>query len=427
MKREKGIYRPKLPSSPTTLPKGQRCKHKEHGTTDVCRGCRAIFGKVFWVRYSVNGRFIRESTECTTKKGAQEFLDKQRGKAANGEVILPKVSRIRYEDVAEDLRQHYKTTGERKLKEAESRLAHLDCFFQGRRVSGIGAADVTRFVSARQADGASNGTINRDLGVLGRMFRVAYKNNKLMRLPVITKLREADPRAGFFEAEQFKAVRRHLRSDLQVAVTIGYTFGWRMQSEILTLTLAQVDLNACTLRLDPGKSKNGRGRNVYLTPELLAMLREQVDRVEVLSLSLGRPIPYLFPILEKGPHQGNQLLDFRKAWHTACRAAMLEGLTGEALEQKKAEMKVNPKLGLLGALRHDLRRTAVRNLVRAGVSEKVSMTLTGHKTRSVFDRYDIVSEGDMKEAARKIAGQTSHSTLLANQAQKQEGVPLGTH
>jgi hypothetical protein len=72
MKREKGIYRPKLPSSPTTLPKGQRCKHKDHGTTDVCPGCKAIFGKVFWVRYSADGRFIRESTECTTKKGAQE-------------------------------------------------------------------------------------------------------------------------------------------------------------------------------------------------------------------------------------------------------------------------------------------------------------------------------------------------------------------
>ena len=136
------------------------------------------------------------------------------------------------------------------------------------------------------------------------------------------------------------------------------------------------------------------------------------------------PSTYLFPILDKGPYQGERLLDFKKAWHTACRAAMLEGLTGEALETKKAEMKANPKLGLLGALRHDLRRTAVRNLVRAGVSEKVSMTLTGHKTRSVFDRYDIVSEGDLKEAARKIAG---NSTLLANQAQKQEGVPLGTH
>jgi integrase len=415
----KGLYRPKLPASPRTLPLGQKCTDPSHGLADECPSCKAIFGKVWWCSYAANGRAIRESTGCTTKGEAQRFLDSRKGKVADGQAILPRLDRIPYEEVAADLRLDYKTTGKRKLKEAESRLAHLDRFFQGRRVASIGKVDITQFVAARQTDGASNGTINRDLAVLGKMLRVACDNNKLLRMPVIQKLREANPRSGFFERSQFDAVKRHLRPDLQVATSIAFYFGWRTQSEVLTLNLSQVDLNACTIRIEPGGSKNREARTVYLTPELHSLLQAQVDRVELLSMSLGRPIPYLFPILDKGPHQGERLLDFRKAWRTACKAAMLEGLTGEALETRKAEMKANPKLGLLGSLRHDFRRTAVRNMVRSGVSERVAMQITGHKTRSVFDRYCIVSPADLKEAARKIGG---NFTPTSHPAQKEEGL-----
>jgi integrase len=99
-----------------------------------------------------------------------------------------------------------------------------------------------------ERDGVANGTINRELATLIRMLGLAYDNKKVMLLPVIPKPTEAKPRAGFFEPAQFAAVRRHLRPDLQVAVTIAYQFGWRMQSEVLALMLSQVDLTAGTLR-----------------------------------------------------------------------------------------------------------------------------------------------------------------------------------
>src|SRR5262249_7888691 len=208
--------------------------------------------------------------------------------------------------------------------------------------------------------GVSNGTINRELAILIRMLRLAYENGKLFRLPVIRKLKEAAPRAGFFEREQYEAVRRRLRPDLRVAVTIAYTFGWRMRSEVLRLERRHLDLEAGTLRLDAGMTKNDEGRMVYLTPGLVPLLGEQLERVRVVERKTGAIIRYLSPYMGGCQRIGQRRRDFRKAWIKACERA-----------------------GSPGMLRHDFRRTAVRNMVNAGVSERVAMTVTGHKTRSV--------------------------------------------
>ncbi len=146
-------------------------------------------------------------------------------------------------------------------------------------------------------------------------------------------------REGFFEPDQYEAVRRHLSEDLQVAVAIAYTFGWRMQSEILMLERRHVDLDAGTLRLDPGMTKNDDGHVAYLTPELRAALVGQLERVKALERRLGRIVPYVFPHRGKGRRR-----DFRRAWATACT-----------------------KAGLPGRHRHDFRRTAVRNMERHSV------------------------------------------------------------
>ena len=250
-----------------------------------------------WLKYYVNGRAIRESTRTDKLSEAKRMLDERKGRAAIGLPIPRRLDRIRYEDIAADLRTHYETTGERELKEAAARLKPLGCFFTGRRVVDIDGALVSRYVKMRQDEGRANGTINREIDVLGRMLKLAYENKKLLRLPVLHKLKEADPRKGFMERPQFETVRRHLRPDLQVAVTIAYTFGWRTQSEVLTLGLSQLDLENGVLRLHPGTTKNKDGRVVYLTPELHSLLRDQVDRVKQLSRQLNRIVPYLFPHL----------------------------------------------------------------------------------------------------------------------------------
>ncbi len=340
-------------------------------------------GAVWWAKYYVNGRPIRESTRTDKQKEAERFLKDREGRAATGQPVLPRADRIRYDEVAEDLRRHYETSGERDLKEADARLKRLRAFFTGRRVANINATDAERYVQARQADGVGNSTINLELAMLMKMLRCAYERGKVLRLPVIHKLKEPAPRQGFFEPEQFNAVRRRLPEDIQVAVSIAYTYGWRMQSEVLSLELAQVNIEAGTLELYAGRTKNGEGRLVYLTPELKALLVAQVRRVKQLSRALNQVIPYLFPHLDER-QKGERIRDFTRRWKSAC-----------------------VETGVPGLLRHDLRRTGVRNLVNAGVPERVAMKITGHKTRSVFDRYHIVSPGDLQEATRKLTGTIS--------------------
>ncbi len=142
------------------------------------------------------------------------------------------------------------------------------------------------------------------------------------------------------------------------------------------------------MRLDAHTTKNGEGRVFPLTPELRELLEEQRRQADALARTRSLIVPWVFFRLvaharggEKFPHP---ILTFKVAWTQACRAA-----------------------GCPGRIPHDLRRTAVRNLVRAGVSESVAMRLTGHKTRSVFDRYNIVSDGDLREAVRKLAAKAT--------------------
>jgi len=349
-------------------------------------GALYLRGGKCWCKYYVGGQPRRESTEKgkNQKKLAADFLKAREGAVATGAPTPPKLDRILYDEIRGDLRTHYETTGRRDLSEVDARLSYLNRFFDGRRAVSITPTLVTDYVASRQASKTnagsvpSNRTINIELAILKRMLRLAYKHGKLLRVPSFDMLKEAPAREGFFEPHQYQAVRRQLPDDLRVAVAVAYTFGWR-KSEILSLERRQLDLKTGTLSLDPGTTKNGEARTTYLTPDLRAQLAEQVVRVEG-QRKLGRIVPHLFPHL-KGRCAGRPRRGLAKLWTKACKEA-----------------------GVPGRLLHDFRRTAVRNLERAGVARSVAMKITGHKTESVYRRYAIVSDADLQEAARKLAG-----------------------
>jgi integrase len=183
-------------------------------------------------------------------------------------------------------------------------------------------------------------------------------------------------RQGFFEREQLDSILKHLRSWNQPPARFAYVTGWRKQ-EVLTLRWPQVDFEAGYVRLEPGTTKNREARVFPFTDELREILEGQKAKADALKKA-GIITPWVF-FREGKAKRGRQIGDFKKNWNTACTDA-----------------------GIPGRIFHDFRRTAVRNLVRAGVPERVAMKMTGHKTRSIFERYNIVSEGDLRDAAARL-------------------------
>src|SRR5262245_49674509 len=129
----------------------------------------------WWMKYYVNGVPIRESTGTDKETVARRLMKEREGRVDAGQPKLPGAGEVRYEEIAQDLRQHYATTGSRDLVEAEKRLKHLDRFFTGRRIVSIGGADAAQYVAARQREGVVNGTINRELSMLTKMLRLSYE------------------------------------------------------------------------------------------------------------------------------------------------------------------------------------------------------------------------------------------------------------
>jgi integrase len=206
-------------------------------------------------------------------------------------------------------------------------------------------------------------------------------------------LKEAPPRSGFFEREAFEAVREHLPDYLKGLISFAYISGWRTRSEILPLRWTQVDFEAGTVRLDPGTTKSGAGRIFHFTDLMHEVLRTQRAYTDLVQRELGVVIPWVFH------RNGRRISSFRKAWTRACYEA---GLPCQVETEMGSDGKLHIKSIKAEALVHDLRRSAVRNFIRSGLSEAIAMKLSGHATRSVFDRYNVSSASDLKDAAEML-------------------------
>jgi hypothetical protein len=123
-------------------------------------------GRFYWIKYYRAGRPFYESTKSEKETVARRILKAREGAIALGHPFLPRSDRVRWDEAAADLRQHYQTTGSRDLQEADVRLRWLSRWFTGARLAAIGPSDVAAYVAHRQENGLANGTINREVAVL---------------------------------------------------------------------------------------------------------------------------------------------------------------------------------------------------------------------------------------------------------------------
>jgi integrase len=316
-------------------------------------------GKHYWFTIWFNGERIRRSTKTGNKEAALQIEAAARVALAKGEFDLdaqPK-RRRNIEELLDDLESDLKRR-DKLSKKTLSNIKPLRAAFGKLPSNEVTSEKVTAYIDKMVADKYANASINRRTQLLGQSFRLAQ-----LTVPRIPRLSEiGNVRKGFYSEPELRRQVLLLPDYLQDATVFAWLCGWR-RGEVFTLQWDDVD-DDC-IRLDAENSKNGEGRVLVLVGELADIIKRRRK-------------------VKNGPlvfhHDGGAITDFRKAWATAAKLAQVEG-----------------------KLFHDLRRSDLRNIIRAGVPEKVAMEVSGHKTHAMLSRYNIVSEGDIRSAITKTA------------------------
>ncbi len=351
----------------------------------------------WWISLSVNGRKVCRRTDIPNtapRKQAEQALDDLKAELRVNPI--PTGSALTVADLAQLYLDDYKIKGRRSIGHAVSRWeGHLKPFFGLYQAQRVTPDLIDRYRLHRTNEGASVATVNRELAALRRMFTIGKQKRKLFSVPFVEIIPENNTRTGFLQDSDYAALAesclKHGGPWMRALLEMGYCYGWR-KSELVNLRVSQVDLLRRTMRLEPGTTKNDEGREVYLTDAIATLLRPLVvgkDRTAQVFARGAVPVR-----------------SFRKVWQNACCAVGLGHFEcstcgGEFTTGKRCET-CKKRLTYRGLIFHDLRRTAARNLRRAGVDTSVIKSCGGWKTDKVFQRYSIVAPADMRQAMQKL-------------------------
>jgi integrase len=322
------------------------------------------------VRYYVDGHFIEASSGTDDYDEAVIFLRKKMATVHEQQHMAAHPERVRMGQLFDLLLEQYRTQERRSTYDVERKIeSRLRKYFGNRKAVDMTSGVIAEYVRHRRAEKGkhSNGTINRELAYVRRALKLgAIQDPPLVyRVPHFAMLPEAEPRDGTLPHESYKAVRDNLPGYARIALVIAYHTGAR-KGELRQIRKDKTDLKTKRIEL-PGRTTKSK------KPRFLPIYGDMGPEIEMAIAAGDKNCPYLIQ------SESNRVYDFEKAWATACKAA-----------------------GVEGTLFHDLRRTALTNMIEAGLSEKEAMEISGHRTRSVFDRYHIVSEKRLKEMAGKL-------------------------
>lgn len=328
-------------------------------------------GGTWYVRFSHSGKQLEIRTDAKSKREAVEILTNEVANRNQGYTPAnPNSVRVRelYDDMVADYRRNQRRSS------ISNRWAHLSPVFAGDRVRDVTTIRLQQYADLRLGDGAKPSTVRNELAALRRMLNLGRASGKVNVVPKFPAIVVNNARQGFARYADLVKLRAELRPPLRPFVTVAFWTGMR-RGELLGLEWRHVDLDHGRIRIPASMSKNGEGRTVPLALEAHQSLLDWRRATDEVAKRLGRIIPQVFH------RNGKPIKYFYGEWRSACERAGLDGL-----------------------ILHDFRRSAVRNLVRVGIDSTIARRITGHKTRSVFDRYDITDESDLDNAAEKLDG-----------------------
>ncbi len=380
----------------------------EQPTRKRRRGDGAVYlrGEIYWIRYSHRGKEKRESSYSADESFAWNFLDRRMkelwAERQGLRAFAPKAEKVYVDLLLDTLEKEYRReamvkNGGRGLPAFKSHLKPIREAFGNMRAVNVTKHHVDDYIDRRlEVDGKQPSTVNRETQLLGQAFTLGIKNNEIISAPPIRHLTEKNVRQGFFERAEFDAIVQALPEYLQDFAQYAYLSAWRC-GQAKSLTWSDVDRAAGVIQARGQNVKNGDPHRIVLEGELAAII-ERRWQARVYQTPTGPAISnYVFH------RDGKPIGDFRKAWATACKKI--------GLVKQKVDGKGRPVVTIVDGKKeavmvhtrvfHDFRRSGVRNMVRAGVRETVAMSISGHKTRSVFDRYNITSEDDQRQALKR--------------------------
>jgi integrase len=342
--------------------------------------------------YYANGKEHRESTGHPDLKKARAWHRKKLYEIASerqgyAPVVTPSMKSVTIDELLDNL---FASPEFRALKGADTAKYHavaVRTHFGSWRALNLTGEAWDSYIQKRRNARREDSTINRERAILLSAYKLAVKRKRLskMQVPTLSRLPENNVRRGYFEKHEFEAVVTHLPEYLQDAAWFAFYTAWR-KSDVRNLKWADIDTQAMTVVLPT--TKNGDGRSLALPDELVEIVKRR-EAARLITTPSGdvRVVDHVFH------RNGEPIGDFRKAWRKACIEAglyhVVKDANGRAIKKPSR-------------IFHDLRRTGVRNLRRAGVDETVAMRISGHKTVSVFRRYNIVDETDLRQAMKAV-------------------------
>jgi integrase len=339
----------------------------------MARGDGTLYkrGRIYYYANWVEGKQVKTSTGEAKLAAARTWRDKflKRGadsapdKVTCGELL---------DDVLRHVDENAKASTAKVWKFVIE--ANLRPFFGHLKAAKVSSDRMREYRDKRKGDGRSDATVNRELSILRTAFNrgrrcTPPKVHALPYFPIVSETGNA--RQGFLTDEQYSKLRDALPDFVKPLFVTAYFTGVRL-GELLAWRWEQIDWEQGFVTLRSDETKSGHARAVPVVAgdmhDWLKWAYGQSNECEQVFNRSGEPIK-----------------EFRSAWTKACEAAEVSGLKF-----------------------HDLRRTAVRNMRRAGVPQVVRMRITGHRTDSMERRYNIVDVDDIQSAKRLMQRLTSH-------------------